>query len=367
MSDLQANPDFGLGWLDGAGPYSDIVLSTRVRLARNLQGHPYVCRASDEDRKAVFDAVAGAIEKTSFAGGGAVLFRMEEMKHRNRHIFLERRLVSRDLLDKETGKPSPGTAVFVFSGNPASMMVNEEDHLRLQCLVSGLRFMEAWGLADRLDEEISPYLFLAYHREFGYLTSCPTNAGTGLRASALAHLPGLVLTKEFEKVFRGIAQVGLTVRGLHGEGSEVMGNFFQISNQTTLGKSEEDLVDHLAQVVGMVIQTELQARQILMRDAASVTEDKVWRAYGLLRYARSLPYRELINLLSGVRLGVSLKILPSLRVSMLNELMIFSQTAHLEEAAGKELSKLERHAQRAEYVRAVLREGRGGIPFDPTG
>jgi protein arginine kinase len=188
------------------------------------------------------------------------------------------------------------------------------------------------------------------------LTSCPTNAGTGLRASALVHLPGLVLTKEIERVLQGLAQVGLTFRGLYGEGSEVVGNFFQISNQTTLGKSEEDHVDHLNRIVGPVIQHELQARQVLLRDAASVTEDKVWRAFGLLRYARSLTYEELMNLLSGVRLGISLKLLPGLRVYTLNKIMILSQAAHLDEAAGRELSPPERHAHRAEYVRRMLEQ-----------
>ena len=218
----------------------------------------------------------------------------------------------------------------------------------------GLRFPQAWDLADRLDEEIGQRLPIAFHHEFGHLTSCPTNAGTGLRASALVHLPGLVLTKEIEKVLRGISQVGLTFRGLHGEGSGVVGNFFQISNQTTLGKSEEDLLDHLHRIVKTVLQTERQARQVLLRDAASVTEDKIWRAYGLLRYARTLTFEELMNLLSGVRLGAALELVPDLQVYMLNKIMIFSQAAHLDEAAGRELSTHERRVQRAEYVRTEL-------------
>ncbi|MGI9626850.1 MAG: protein arginine kinase [Longimicrobiales bacterium] len=353
MSDLAGVPDIGLDWLDADGPHSDIVLSTRVRVARNLQGFAYGSRARVNDREAVFKAVDGITDSAQALNGAHVL-QMRKLAERTRRIFLERRLVSRDLLGADAKVAPTGAALVVSATEPLSLMVNEEDHLRLQSLMSGLRFMEAWSLVDRLDDEIGQNLSFAYHHEFGYLTSCPTNAGTGLRASALVHLPGLVLTKEIEKVLQGLAQVGLTFRGLYGEGSEVVGNFFQISNQTTLGKSEEDLVDHLDRIVGTVIQTELQARQVLIRDAASVTEDKIWRAYGLLRYARSLNYEELMNLLSGVRLGVSLKLLPSLRVYTLNKIMILSQAAHLDEVAGRELSPSERHAHRAEYVRRML-------------
>jgi protein arginine kinase len=224
----------------------------------------------------------------------------------------------------------------------------------VQSLLSGLRIEEAWRLVDRLDEELGRDLPYAYHNEFGFLTSCPTNVGSGLRASVFMHLPGLVLTKEIGKVLQGLSQVGLTFRGLYGEGSEVVGNFFQVSNQTTLGKTEEDLVDHLDKVARQVIQYELQARQVLLRDARGVTEDKIWRAYGLLRYARSLPFEELMNLLSGVRLGLSLKLLPGLRVYTLNKMMIFTQPAHLEQAAGYDLSAPESDAQRATYVRRIL-------------
>jgi protein arginine kinase len=168
------------------------------------------------------------------------------------------------------------------------------------------------------------------------------------------HLPGLVLTKEIGKALRGLGELGLTFRGLYGEGSEVVGNFFQVSNQTTLGRTEEDLVDHLDRIVRKVIEDEVHARQILLRDARGVTEDKIWRAYGLLRYARSLSFEELMNLLSGVRLGASLKLLPGLRVYTLNKMMIFTQPAHLEQAAGRDLSSSESDAHRAAYVRRVL-------------
>ena len=353
MSDLHTLPNHGLGWLDASGDHAGVVLSTRIRLARNLQGHAFGPRARVNDREAVLEQTRRATRRVELLAGSTLL-ELPDLDHRSRGMLLERRLASRELLgDVKTG-PSRATAVLLAAQDPLSVMVNEEDHLRLQGLLSGLRLKEAWNLVDRLDEELGQELPFAYHHEFGFLTSCPTNVGSGLRASVLVHLPGLVLTKEIGKVLQGLGQVGLTFRGLYGEGSEVVGNFFQLSNQTTLGKSEEELIEHLDKIVKQVIQYEDQARQVLLRDAPQVTEDKIWRAYGLLRYARSLSFEELMNLLSGTRLGVGLKLLPELRVYTLNKLMIFTQTAHLEQAAGHDLPPSECDAHRAAYVRRIL-------------
>ncbi len=353
MDEFSTLPDYGLDWLEASGDHADIVLSTRVRLARNLQGHAFGPRARVNDREAVLRRFRASAERCGTLRGGSLL-EMHTQEARTRRILLERRLVTRDLLGEGTEGPPRGAAVHLSGSRPVSVMINEEDHLRIQSLVSGLRIGEAWRLVDRLDEELGRELPFAFHPEFGYLTSCPTNVGTGLRASVFMHLPGLVLTKEIGKVLQGLGQVGLTFRGLYGEGSEVVGNFFQVSNQTTLGKAEEDLVDHLEKVVRQVIQYEVHARQVLLRDARAVTEDKIWRAYGLLRYARSLSFEELMNLLSGVRLGLSLKLLPGLRVYTLNKMMIFTQPAHLEQAAGRELPAAEGDAHRAAYVRRIL-------------
>jgi len=351
--DLFTLPDSGLGWLDASGPSSDIVLSTRVRLARNLQGNAFGPRAGVRDRQEVLDRMreaSGTIDRLH----GASILELPDVSPRVRDILLERRLVSSELLGGEGKVPQEGAAVLLSAREPLSIMLNEEDHLRLQSLLSGLRLHDGWDLVDRMDDELGEDLPFAFHQEFGYLTSCPTNVGTGLRASVLMHLPGLVLTKEIGKVLQGLNQVGLTFRGLYGEGSEVVGNFFQVSNQTTLGKTEEDLVDHLDRLVRQVIQYERQARQVLMKEAPAETEDKIWRAYGLLRFARSLSFEEMINLLSGVRLGVGLKLLPELRVYTLNKIMIFSQRAHLEQAAGRDLPPPERDAHRASFVRKIL-------------
>ena len=353
MSDLHTLPNHGLGWLDASGEHAGVVLSTRIRLARNLQGHAFGPRARANDREAVLEQTRRAMAKVELLAASTLL-ELPDLDHRSRGMLLERRLASRELLGDVKVGPSRASALLLAAQDPLSVMVNEEDHFRLQGLVSGLRLKDAWNLVDRLDEELGQELPFAYHHEFGFLTSCPTNVGSGLRASVLVHLPGLVLTKEIGKVLQGLGQVGLTFRGLYGEGSEVVGNFFQLSNQTTLGKSEEELIEHLDKIVRQVIQYEDQARQVLLRDTPQVTEDKIWRAYGLLRYARSLSFEELMNLLSGIRLGVGLKLLPELRVYTLNKLMIFTQTAHLEQAAGRDLPPTECDAHRAAYVRRIL-------------
>lgn len=357
MREITGAPQGGLDWMSGDGPHADIVLSTRVRLARNLQGLGFGVRAGARDRLTVYELLSEAAQDVPLLAGGVAL-RIERLTSLDRQILLERHLVSRELVVGSAGNPVSHAALLLAPRDSLGAMINEEDHLRLQSIFSGFRLQDAWRLTDRLDEELGGRLRYAFHPEFGYLTSCPTNVGTGLRASVLMHLPGLVLTKEVGKVLQGLSQVGLTFRGLHGEGSEVVGNFFQISNQTTLGKTEEDLIDQLQKIVQQVIQYEVQARAVLLRDAPTVIADKVWRAYGLLRYARAMAFDELMNLLSGVRLGISLKLLPTLSVYTLNQLMVFTQAAHLERTAGKSLSEGESDVQRATYVRdALAREG----------
>lgn len=355
MREANSLPDSGLEWLDAHGPFSDIVLSTRVRLARNLEEHRFGQRADDAEREEILSAVRGAAQRTSALGEGTILT-IRRLSDPTRRLLLERHLVSKELIGEGASEPPTYTALLLARNDSLGVMVNEEDHLRLQSFVSGFRLREAWRRVDDLDEELSAHLRYAFHSEFGYLTSCPTNVGTGLRASVLVHLPALVLTQEIGKVLQGIAQVGLTFRGLHGEGSEVVGNFFQVSNQTTLGKTEEDLVEHLQRIVQQVVQYEKQARNVLLRDARTVIEDKVWRAYGLLRHARSISFEETMNLLSGVRLGLGLKLLPDVRVYTLNQIMIFAQSAHLEKLAGSPLSSGDADVYRASYIRRLLNE-----------
>jgi protein arginine kinase len=355
MKEITSLPESGLEWLDADGPLAEVVLSTRVRLARNLADHRFGLRADEEEKRAILDTCVAAARRTRSLGEGTVLA-MRKLAEPNRRLLLERHLVSKELIGETGGEAPAHTALLLAAEDSFGVMVNEEDHLRLQSLLSGFRLREAWRRVDDMDEELAAHLEYAFHPEFGYLTSCPTNVGTGLRASVLVHLPALVLTQEIGKVLQGISQVGLTFRGLYGEGSEVVGNFFQISNQTTLGKTEEDLIDHLQKIVQQVVQYEKQARSVLLRDARTVIEDKVWRAFGLLRYARSISFDEVMNLLSGVRLGSGLKLLPGLRVYTLNQIMIFSQSAHLEKLAGKPLSAGDADTYRARYIRRLLRE-----------
>src|SRR2546428_3629006 len=281
MIDLALLPDGGMHWLDASGPKSSIVLSTRIRLARNRQGYASGQRARDNDRTAILTRV----EEAAAAGGrlrGAGTFRLDQMERPDRQLLHERHLVSKELagLDRESG-PRPGAALLV--GAAVGVMVNEEDHLRLHGMRSGFALEEAYAEVEAIDAELGRLLPFAFHGEFGYLTSCPTNVGTGLRASVLIHLPGFDLTREIQKVLQGLTQVGLTSRGLYGEGSDVVGNFFQLSNQTTLGKSEVELLDHLGKIVRQVVEYEEQAREVLLKTAELTVADKVWRGHRLLR------------------------------------------------------------------------------------
>jgi len=354
MIDLKLVPDGGLGWLDASGPMANIVLSTRVRLARNLEGMPFNVRASEEQRRHVLDDVDRVWQQLPAARGG-VRFLVDELEPADRLLLHERHLISKELASAGSEKSGRSHAAVYLAGQ-LGLMVNEEDHLRLQVFHSGFALSQAYADLERLDRDLGAALPVAFHQEFGYLTACPTNAGTGLRASVLIHLPGLVLTKEIAKVLQGLTQVGLTFRGLYGEGSEVVGNFFQLSNQTTLGKAEEELLDHLGKIVRQVVTYEEQARKVLLRDAPTIIEDKVWRAYALLRYARSLSFEETMNLLSGVRLGVGLQLIPKLSVYTLNKLLIFTQPAHLAALDVRAQRDTEQRAARASYVRAVLEE-----------
>lgn len=354
MIDLSLLTDGGMGWLDASGPMSHLVLSTRVRLARNLSAHPFIGRNTDRERESILREVEGAARETAQLGSAA-RFRLDRLDQADRLLLHERHLVSRELagLDAD-GRVRYGAALLVQ--DRLGVLLNEEDHLRLQGLHSGFALDSAYAEVDRLDTELGRRLGFAFHPEFGYLTACPTNVGTGLRASVLIHLPGLVLTKEVTRVLQGLTQVGLTFRGLYGEGSEVVGNFFQLSNQTTLGKSEAELLDQLGKVVRQVMDYEEQARQVLMRSAPAIIEDKVWRAFGLLRYARSLSFEEAMNLLSGVRLGVGMRLLPGPGMYTLNKLLVHTQPAHLAVAEAMSLGDPALALRRAAHVRRVLEE-----------
>jgi protein arginine kinase len=335
-------------WLAGEGPSSDLVVSTRVRLARNLAHVPFTHRAREEQLQGVVASVSAAAAGTRTLGD-AFLLRMNEVSALDRQILVERHLVSHEL-----GDGARPRGILIGTEERLSLMINEEDHLRLQAMASGFQLAEAWGVADKADDELSQALDFAFSEEIGFLTSCPTNTGTGLRASVLIHLPALVLLKEIDRVLKSVMQVGLNVRGLYGEHSDVMGNLFQVSNQTTLGQSERDSIESLDRVTRQIMETETKARERLMRDARIQIEDKVWRAYGLLRYCRSVSAQEVINLCSAVRLGVSMGLAGLCPLRVVNELLVLTQPAHLQRHFGGELTPPERNVYRAQLVRERL-------------
>jgi len=335
-------------WLSGEGPFSEMVLSTRIRLARNLESVPFTHRAREEQLQGVLVSVSNAAQRSAALKGG-LFVRMTDLSPVDRQTLVERRLVSHEL-----GDASRPRGIVIGELERLALMINEEDHLRLQAMTPGFQLAEAWAMADAADDELDSALDFAFSDEIGYLTACPTNAGTGLRASVLIHLPGLVLLDEIQKVLKSIMQVGLNVRGLYGEHSEVMGNLFQVSNQTTLGRSEHDAIDSLDRVTRQIIETEERARERMMRDARVQIEDKVWRAYGTLRHCRSIHTKEVINLCSAVRLGVALGLPGLCPLPVVNELMVVTQPAHLQRRFGPDLTPPERSVYRAQVVRERL-------------
>jgi protein arginine kinase len=341
-------------WLDGTGPSADIVLSTRVRLARNLKEVPFTHRAREEQMAMVYSSVVSAVRKTPALVSSTALS-MRELTPLDRQFLVERHLISHDLADNGRLR-----GLLLVPDESVSAMVNEEDHVRLQALSSGFQLRSAWEAVNAIDDELGQDLDYAFSDDLGYLTACPTNAGTGMRASVLIHLPSLVLTKQIGRVLQGITQVGLAVRGFYGEGSQIMGNFFQISNQTTLGQSERETVEGLERVTRQIIDYEQRARDELLKDARVQIEDKIWRAYGALRHSRVISSQEVINLASAVRFGVALQMTGLASVQTLNELLIRTQPAHIQLAQGREMEQRERNVIRADYVRKLMEKNAAG-------
>ena len=338
-------------WLRGEGPDARIVVSSRIRLARNLRGFAFPGRAGAEFRIRVRDLVARAVE-TSRLMQGSLTVRLDEVGELDRQFLVERHLSSR-----EHARGEEGSALVIGDREILSLMVNEEDHLRIQTLRSGFQLEAAFDEINRLDDELDAQLDYAFLPEIGYLTSCPTNAGTGLRASVMLHLPGLVMAEQINQVLQAIAKLGLAVRGLYGEGTEAAGNLFQISNQVTLGMAERDIVDNLAKVIGQIIEHEKKAQQALFRRSLKVLEDRVHRAHGLLTGARIITSKETIELLSALKLGLDFRLIP-LDLGTINELFIVTQPAHLQKLAGRELKPEERDIFRADLIRSRLGKDR---------
>lgn len=348
FEDITANPG---QWLQGEGPHGKIVVTSRIRFARNLRERPFPGWAKKAERLQILGEIQNHVAAIPAMQDGFITA-LPDLSALQKQILVERHLVSR-----EHASRTAGSAVAISHDQQLSIMINEEDHLRMQSLLPGLQLREAYKINNDADLFLEDRLPYAFHPDLGYLTACPTNVGTGLRASAMIHLPGLVLAEQINQIVNSVGKIGLAVRGLYGEGTEALGNLFQVSNQTTLGENEEEIIDRLVKVIEQVIEHEQNARQNLLERRANMLLDQIGRAYGILGHARAIASKEALNLLSIVKLGADLGIFPEKTRLAVDELFITTQPAHLQLGEKQEkLSPEERDTLRADLVRAKVKK-----------
>ncbi len=334
-------------WLQ-PGPHSDIVISSRIRLARNIVNLPFPHRANDDVLRQIRSKIYTALEDmTGFKDRW--FLNIEEISELDRQFLVERHLIS-----YEHTLDGAGKGLVITPDEGLSIMINEEDHLRMQVIVAGFDLKKAWEKINSLDDELSMRIEFAFCPQLGYLTSCPTNTGTGMRGSVMMHLPALVITKQINRVLQTISKLNFTARGLYGEGTQAMGNIFQISNQACLGYSEEELVGNIERVIRQIIEQEEMAREKIMRTSRLMLEDRVWRAYGLLKNARIMNSAEALEYLSMLRLGLDLGLIKDVELKVINDLFIIIQPAHLQKISGRRLSSRQRDIKRANILRNRL-------------
>ncbi len=332
------------------GPHDRIVFSSRVRLARNLTGVPFPGHARKADRVRVYEQLAPAVAAQAEMGSDALADSMDHFTALEKQVLVERHLISR-----EHAARSAGAGLVLNRSESLSVMVNEEDHLRMQALRPGLQLQDAWQAIDAFDSALQEQVEFAFSPRFGYLTACPTNLGTGIRVSAMLHLPGLVLAEQINQIVQAVNKLGLAVRGLYGEGTEALGNIFQVSNQMTLGESEAEIVQRIHKVLLQIIEHEENARTSLVEKKPRVLLNHVGRAYGVLGQAHTISSKETMNLLSLLRLGLDLGLLGDTPRAAVDELFLVTQPAHLQVDSGREkLSADERDGLRADLLRARL-------------
>jgi len=335
-------------WMQGGGPEAEIVISSRVRAARNIKGSPFSCLASERENKGVLDKInavtAGKEDFASFS-----FLPMDDISELEKQALVEKHLISPFL-----ARESSCGALLISQDEAVGIMINEEDHLRIQSILPGFCLEEAWQEAQRFDDRLEKELEYAFDERYGYLTACPTNVGTGLRASVMLHLPALIMTGQINRFLGALAQVGLTVRGLYGEGTEIVGNLVQVSNQVTLGHTEEEIISNMGSLINQVIEQELNARQALLDKKRAELADKAWRALGLLKYAQVLSSQEAIELLSDLRLGYDLGLIKAVDHKLLNELLVLIRPGCLQLLAGRELDNSERNLERPIRVKETL-------------
>jgi protein arginine kinase len=336
-------------WLRGTGPMEDVVISCRARLARNLAGVPFLSRCTTEQKQDLEKRLRGEILQANIAP--TVLYvDVAAAGPLDRQLLVERHLISR-----EHAAADHPRGVAVAAGETLAVMINEEDHLRMQAFRSGLQMSEALAEVARLDDRLEERVDFAFHSRYGYLTACPTNVGTGLRVSTMLHLPALKMTGEIEKALRAAKDLNQEVRGLYGEGTEALGDFFQVSNQTSLGVSEEQIAEDFAgQIIPRFVEYERRARDSLRRRQGSAIEDKVQRSLAILRSARLMSSQETTFLLSLLRLGVTMGLVRDVDTKTINEIFLLTQPAHLQKVLKTELDGLARAEARAAYIRTRL-------------
>jgi len=339
------------------GPNDHVVLSSRVRLARNLAGTAFPGRAKKAQRVEVCEAILPAVSAASAMRGG-FSSPMSDLKALEKQLLVERHLISREHAAKGTG-----SALVLNKEGVLSVMVNEEDHLRMQALLPGMQIKQVWQKMDRFDSSLEKKLNFAFDANYGYLTACPTNLGTGIRVSAMLHLPGLVLADQVNQIVQAVTKLGHAVRGLYGEGTEALGHIFQVSNQMTLGESEADIIERIHKVVLQIIEHEENARQTLLQSKSQELYNHIGRAYGILAHAHIVSSKETMNQLSLMRLGSKLDLFEGLETTVLDELFLLSQPAHLQQMVGEKLSGEERDVRRADLLRRSL-AGVQGLKLD---
>lgn len=343
-------------WMNEDGPDSDIVLSSRIRLARNVKEFNFPTLFSNEEAKQVIQMISARVGEGDWPHIGKLeLLTMNELPSLQKRVLVEKHLISPHLAED-----SPFGACLLSESEEISIMINEEDHIRIQCLFPGQQLSEALARANVIDDWLEDKVTYAFDENCGYLTSCPTNIGTGLRASVMMHLPGLILTRQMNRIIPAINQLGLVVRGIYGEGSEALGNIFQISNQITLGKSEKDIVEDLKSVVGQLISQERAARDALVKTSNIQLEDRVFRSLGILANCRIIETKEAASCLSDLRLGIDIGYIDNISKSILSELMILTQPGFLQQYAGGSLRPDERDVRRATLIRERLKMEKTG-------
>ncbi|MFH1578065.1 MAG: protein arginine kinase [Candidatus Omnitrophota bacterium] len=335
-------------WLRGSGPNSDVVISSRIRLARNLDKIPFSHWADKKQAEETLKTIEQAIPKADYLKNSSI-FHLCDLDSVDRQLLVERHLMSLEFV-----KSSHAKAIVIEEEEVIAIMINEEDHLRIQVMQSGLNLFEAANIINQIDVALSKDLPYAFSDQLGFLTACPTNTGTGMRGSVMLHLPALVMNRQINRVLSAVAKLSFTTRGLYGEGTQASGNFFQISNQVSLGHSAEEILQNLNGLIRQLIEQEQQARQAILGQNPALLEDRIWRAYGILKSAHIITSHEMIELLSMVRLGVDLKIIKDINRGAVNELFILVQPSHLQKIEKRKLSSQERDLKRAELVRRKI-------------